>query len=218
MALLHKAEIRPSKLELLDGWAQSQPWFVGDPDRGLSQVGAFRFDDPEGEVGVETLLVRAAEGPILQVPVTYRDAPLQAADAWLIGTMDHSVLGKRWVYDGVGDPVYLLTAATAAITGGRQAEMFIEIDGEMVRREPTALVAGSVVEGSALPTLPAVEEISVRHEAGTTVVDTGLLHIVISRVLDGTDLPTGSDSAEGVLSGTWAGQTEPRRLVVASVG
>ena len=43
------------------------------------------------------------------MPVTYRDAPLPGADAWLIGTMDHSVLGKRWVYDGVGDPVYLLT-------------------------------------------------------------------------------------------------------------
>ena len=56
MALLHKAEIRPSKLELLDGWAQSQPWFVGAPDRGLSQVGAFRFDDPEGEVGIEAIL------------------------------------------------------------------------------------------------------------------------------------------------------------------
>ena len=216
MALLHQSEIRPSKLELLDGWAPSQPWFVGDRDRGLSQVGAFRFDDPEGEVGVETLLVRVAEGPILQVPVTYRGAPLQGADAWLIGTMDHSVLGKRWVYDGVGDPVYLLTVATAAVTGGRQAEMMIEIDGKMVRREPTALVAGSVVTGSALPTLPAVAEISVREDGGTTVVDTGSLHIVVARVLDGTDLVTASD-AQGVLSGTWAGQTEPRRLALVSV-
>ena len=217
MALLHRAEIRPSKLELLDGWAPSQPWYVGDRDGGLSQVGAYRFDDPEGEVGVETLLVRAGEGPILQVPVTYRNAPLPGADAWLIGTMDHSVLGKRWVYDGVADPVYLLTAATAAVTGGRQAELMIEIDGEMVRREPTALVAGTVVAGSALPTLPAVKEISVRHEGGTAVVDTGSLHIVVARVLDGTDLPAVPNAGEGVLSGTWAGQVEPQRLVVVSV-
>jgi Maltokinase N-terminal cap domain len=218
MALLYQSELRPSKIELLDGWAPSQPWFAGDRDHGLSPVAAYRFDDPAGEVGVETLLVRAGEGPILQVPVTYRDAPLPGADAWLIGTLEHSVLGTRWVYDGVGDPVYLLTAATAAVTGGSQAEMMIEIDGEMVRREPTALVAGSVVAGSALPTLPAVTEISVRNEARTTVVNAGSLHIVVARVLDGSDLPTVSDATKGVLSGTWAGQTEPRLLAVASVG
>ena len=50
MALIHRATIRPTKLELLTDWVPSQPW--GEPV--LDLVGAFRFDDPDGEVGIET--------------------------------------------------------------------------------------------------------------------------------------------------------------------
>ena len=143
MALLYRASLSPSKLELLEGWAPSQPWFEGDASGHLSSVASYRFDDPEGEVGVETLLVRAGDGPVLQVPLTYRNERLDGADAWLIGTMQHSVLGERWTYDATGDPVYLLTLATAVLTGGHQADQFIEIDGVMTEREPTAVVSGS---------------------------------------------------------------------------
>jgi hypothetical protein len=38
MALLHRAKLRPSKLQLLDGWASTQPWFEGDAAAGLSSV------------------------------------------------------------------------------------------------------------------------------------------------------------------------------------
>src|ERR1700710_2202585 len=100
MALLHRATLQPSKLELLQDWAPTQPWFDGDRSAELVTVAAYRFDDPEGEVGIETLLVRAGDGPVLQVPLTYRAAPLDGGDAWLIGTMQHSVLGQRWTYDG----------------------------------------------------------------------------------------------------------------------
>jgi hypothetical protein len=109
MALLHQAELVPSKLEALAAWAPSQPWFDGDPER-LERVAAFRLDDPAGEVGVEVLLLRAGDGPVLQVPLTYRGSPLEGGDEWLVGTMQHSVLGERWVYDGCGDPVYVATA------------------------------------------------------------------------------------------------------------
>src|SRR5664279_1044907 len=44
MALLHQAELRPSKVELVEGWAQSQPWFEGDAGAGLTNVASFRFD------------------------------------------------------------------------------------------------------------------------------------------------------------------------------
>lgn len=56
---------------------------------------SFRYDDPEGEVGIETLIVRVADGELLHVPVTYRGAPLEGAEPWLMGTMEHSVLGSR---------------------------------------------------------------------------------------------------------------------------
>src|SRR5215218_7739419 len=99
MALLHRAEITPTKLELLDAWLPTRAWYRGPADPGLAKVGAFRFDDPAGEVGIETLLVQAGDGPVLQVPLTYRAAPLAGAEPWLIGTTEHSVLGRRWVYD-----------------------------------------------------------------------------------------------------------------------
>jgi len=50
MALIHRATIRPTKAELLDDWVPMQPWGT----RELELVGAYRFDDPDGEVGIET--------------------------------------------------------------------------------------------------------------------------------------------------------------------
>ncbi|ANP71741.1 CG0192-related protein [Cryobacterium arcticum] len=220
MALLHKADLTPTKIELLSGWVPSQPWFSGEADAPLENIAAYRFDDPDGEVGIETILVSAGTGPVLQVPVTYRNAPLAGADAALIGTTEHSVLGKRWVYDGAGDPVYLAAVATAALTGGRQAELQIEIDGEMVLREPTAVVAGSGAPGGPAVALPAVGEISISEAPGTTVVAAGPLRIVVARVLGDDDVLANRapDSAtHEVLAGTWTEQPSLRTLVLVGV-
>lgn len=217
MALLHQAELRPSKLELVGGWAPSQPWFAGDASSELTSVGAYRFDDPAGEVGVETLLVRAGDGPVMQLPLTYRGVPLAGADEWLIGTLQHSVLGTRWVYDGAGDPVYLEAVATAIVTGGSQAELYIEIDGERVQREPTAKVSGSGMD-LPVPGPLEVEELAVQVEHGVTVVKAGALSLVIPRQLPATPPPHDDDSTIGVLTGTWAGQPEPQPLVFAAQG
>ncbi len=87
-----------------------QPWYLGAGIPLLSPVGYFRFEDPAGEVGIETHLV--TDGSVLyQVPLTYRGAPitgdtLDAAEP-LIATAEHSVLGTRWIYDGVADPVWV---------------------------------------------------------------------------------------------------------------
>src|SRR5215207_4007148 len=123
MALLHaNADIVPTKLELLADWLPAQPWFVGDAS-DLHHVGAYRFDDPDGEVGIETHLLRAGDGPLLQVPLTYRAAPLEGAESHLLGTMEHSVLGTRWIYHATGDPAYRAVLATTILTGGTQAEL-----------------------------------------------------------------------------------------------
>ena len=143
MALLHQATVTPSKLELVRDWLPTQPWYLGEAGAELTPVAAYRFDDPDGEVGVETLLTSAPDGAVFQVPVTYRGAPLEGGEASLIGTMEHSVLGSRWVYDGLGDPVYLASVTHAVHSGGHQADLLVEIDGEMVTREPTARVQGS---------------------------------------------------------------------------
>ena len=65
MAILHQAELRPSKLELLANWLPTQDWSgVGQlAVSDLHRVASYRFDDPAGEVGIETMIVRAGEGP-----------------------------------------------------------------------------------------------------------------------------------------------------------
>jgi len=214
MALLYRAELRPSKLELVEGWAPAEPWFEAGPGEGFELVGAFRFDDPEGEVGIETLLVRAGGGPVLQVPLTYRGAPLTGGSAALIGTMQHSVLGERWVYDGTGDPAYLTAVATAVLTGGGQAELYVDVDGERVRREPTANVVGSGASGAPVPALVPADAVSVRHERRSTVVEAGDLRLVVLRVLategpaarPSSEPATAGDPSPATLIGTWSGQ------------
>ncbi|MGY1437744.1 maltokinase N-terminal cap-like domain-containing protein [Streptomyces reniochalinae] len=121
MSIIYRTTLRPTKLELLEAWLPSQPWYVSGADRAaLVNVGGFRLDDPAGEVGVEFMAVidEAGGEPVTyQVPMAYRSAPLAGADDGLIGTLDHGVLGKRWVYDATHDPVAI--AQTYALVTGR---------------------------------------------------------------------------------------------------
>jgi hypothetical protein len=126
MALFHRATIAPTKAELIAAWAPTQSW--GPADGGpLEVIGSYRFDDPNGRVGMETHLVTAA-GTVLQVPLTYRDEPL-ADPAALITEMHHSVLGRRWVYDGLRDPLFVVMLAGVALTGQGEALGMAEYDG-----------------------------------------------------------------------------------------
>jgi hypothetical protein len=61
------------------------------------------------------------------VPMTYRGSPLAGAQDALIGTTEHGVLGTRWIYDGVRDPV-LLTQLGELIQGRAQAQAQSESD------------------------------------------------------------------------------------------
>jgi hypothetical protein len=214
MALLYTSEIRPSKLELVQAWAPTRPWFPGSADAELVSVGAYRFDDPEGEVGVETLLVRVGDGALVQIPLTYRGAPLEGGEAHLITTMEHSVLGDRWVYDGAGDPVYLATTATAISTGATQAELLVSTGGsdELVRREPTALVTGSGT-GASVVAAPAVGDIVTRDEGDVTLVEAGAIRLAIARVVSDGALAAFTDAE--TLVGTWAGQDTAVPLVAS---
>src|SRR5690348_6557004 len=140
MAIVHRTTLNPTKLELLEVWLPRQEWAEGTGSPTL--VGSYRFDDPAGEVGIEGLLVETEIG-LLQVPMTYRAAPLEGAEAHLIGTMEHGVLGQRWAYDGAFDPVWRAAALHAIFTGGQGAELNVERDGEIVATvEPTVQVRG----------------------------------------------------------------------------
>ena len=109
MAIIHKTTLTPTKLELLTDWLPDQPWYA---DRGrapeLAKAGGFRLDDPQGEVGIEFMVVTDGSDDsavAYLVPMTYRASALDGADGALVGTTEHGVLGPRWVYDGMSDPV-----------------------------------------------------------------------------------------------------------------
>src|SRR6478609_8219607 len=188
MALLHNASLSPSKPDLLTGWVPGQPWFEGDRSTRVKIVGSFRFDDPEGRVGIETFLVQFGDGPTLQVPLTYRDAPLSGPDAReSIATMEHSVLGRRWVYDAPDDPVYVATLTSVVLGGGTEAELRLE-DG-------TLLPSRGSVRGSGSP--------DGAKPAGASDVE-------LRRVVD----PDESVPAEPHLLGTWSGRDDPAVLAV----
>jgi hypothetical protein len=200
MALLHQAVLNPTKLELLAAWLPSRPWYQGSGEP--RRVAACRFDDPAGEVGIETFLVRVGDGPILQAPLTYRAAPLDGAERWLVGTTHHSVLGPRWVYDACGDPVYADMLARTILTGAGQAEEFLDVDGQLVRRDPFMLVHGSGTAGTdvtPITTLAAVDD------ADPARIRTGAVELAVLRVVgESTGRPDGP-----TLTGTWKGQGAP---------
>ncbi len=208
MALLHRADLTPTKLELLAGWLPGRPWFQGQPAGELVRVAAYRFDDPAGEVGLETMLVRAGDGPILQVPLTYRGAPLDGAEERLIGTTEHSVLGRRWVYDACGDPVYVATLARVIHAGGTQAEEFFEVDGRREIRPPGMVVTGSGTADAPVPAAGAVRRLA---DEDPTVILTDEVELAVLRCLGTTDRVSGP-----VLTGTWGEQPVPLPLAYAT--
>ncbi|PTA43317.1 hypothetical protein [Micromonospora sp. RP3T] len=209
MALLHRAELRPSKLELLAGWLPGRPWFTGDTDGPVTRVAAYRFDDPAGEVGMETLLVRAGAGPVLQVPLTYRGAPLPGAERFLVGIVEHSVLGRRWVYDACGDPVYPLALAAAVLADAGQAEEHFEVDGEREVRAPSMTVAGSRTD-RALPAGPVDEVV----DGDPTVIRVDGVELALVRRPVPADVPA-DVPAVGQLTGAWPGRDAPVLLAYA---
>jgi hypothetical protein len=93
MARFHIATITPTKAELLATWAPAQPWGPA-PGVPIDVIGSYRFDDPDGRVGMESHIVTAGD-TLLHVPLTYRDEPIEGADDALIVEMEHSVLGTR---------------------------------------------------------------------------------------------------------------------------
>jgi hypothetical protein len=202
MALLYRADLSPTKLELLAAWLPTRVWYPGPPGPELRRVASYRFDDPAGETGIETMLVRAGAGPVLQAPLTYRGAPLEGGDAWLVGTTEHSVLGRRWVYDACGDPVYAAVLADIIRTGAGQADEYIEDSGRLERREPSMSVRGSGAwDGGAT----AVDTVVRVEDGDPTLILTGTVELAVVRVLD-DPAPPARPAPAARLSGTWHGR------------
>lgn len=111
MADLDHGGSRPATLDLLTAWMGNQRWYAAKGSAPvLSELDAWRLRDPAGEVGIETLIVLDDGEPLhpvaYQVPLTYREAPVEGLEHALVGTLEPGGLGRRWVYDGTHDPVY----------------------------------------------------------------------------------------------------------------
>jgi hypothetical protein len=125
MATIHRTTMVPGKLDLLGDWLPRQPWYrdTGRP-AALTRAGGFRLDDPAGEVGIEFVFVTDGtdgQETTYHVPLAYRGAPLPDAEAGLIGTSEHGVLGRRWIYDGAHDPV-AVGQVLALLSGEAEAQ------------------------------------------------------------------------------------------------
>lgn len=194
-------------MELLQAWVPDQPW-LGDADASsLIKLGTYRFDDPDGEVGVETHLLGTADGQVLHVPLTYRGAPRESAEDSLITTMTHTTLGDRWIYDACHDPVYVAALVTTIVTGGREADLFTATQAGLVPEPVDTHVRGSgSASGVELPDLSALE---VTHQGTTTHIhagaSAGIRVTLFRRPAPGT--------ARSMLTGTLPGQRA--RLLLA---
>ncbi|MEV4191334.1 maltokinase N-terminal cap-like domain-containing protein [Streptomyces toxytricini] len=211
MSVIHKTTITPTKLELLAAWLPSQPWYAATGSAPEpAKAGGFRLDDPEGEVGIEFMVVADASAPepvAYHVPMTYRGAPLEGAEGALIGTVEHGVLGTRWVYDAAHDPVAV--GQVLALLRGEAQPWAQSVDGAP---DPTVAVEGGPVAAEGLDAAAAAaattaEGTEVRFGGGQ-----GVLRVV--RVLR----PGGPGAgAAGVVTGWTAADGTAHRGVFAAL-
>ena len=204
MALFHRATISPTKAEIIAEWAPTRPWGPADGVR-LEVIGSYRFDDPEGRVGMETHLVNAGRA-LLQVPLTYRDEPLDQAEDALITKMQHSVLGTRWVYDGLHDPQYVTMLAGVTMTGQGEALGMAFYEGRWYMAPSNVRIQGGGWEPERVP-LDGFELDT--DDATASVLHNDRFRLTLFRRPASGPRPTVG------LTATWHGQPQP--VVLAEV-
>ncbi len=144
---------------------------------------------------METHLIRTGDGTVWTIPFTYRATARPDAEPARAGTMEHSVLGRRHVYDGCSDPAFVEALRDVIVTGGSQAPLEVLTDEGLVRREPDTLVNGTGGSGSAAfsPTASAAVTVVSARDGSVLAL---YRELDADRRLDG----------QAGLTGTWPGQ------------
>jgi Maltokinase N-terminal cap domain len=163
----------------------------------LTRAGGFRLDDPEGEVGIEFMVVidgQDGRATAYLVPLTYRGSTREDSGEGLIGTAEHGVLGQRWVYDGTRDPV-LIAQLVALIQGAArpQAQSQSDTPDPTVHSRPAA--SGPLATAGFTVTSDSPDGTDLRVEAG----ESGALALRIHRILT----PMDGAGDEGSVTATW---------------
>ncbi|ANE02903.1 CG0192 family protein [Corynebacterium crudilactis] len=104
-AIMYDTTVVPSKKEIAQKWMD----FV-------DLQGSYRLvDTVDGEVGVEVLISKDRSGRLLQIPFSYRSEENNPAHT--LATLEHGVLGTRWVANALGDPVAVREFIRTILTG-----------------------------------------------------------------------------------------------------
>lgn len=146
MAVIYPADLSPSKPDVVTKVLDA----AGLGEGPVEVLGGYRFDDPAGEVGIEALIANRGDATY-HVPLTYRGAPLAGAEDALICTMEHSVLGRRWIHPAHRDPVAV--ACFTRALNGEQEQAIMEVhrpDGSVERIDPAVRVRRSGTGGGSL--------------------------------------------------------------------
>lgn len=204
MAILYRAELTPSKQEIVTAWLARQSWSGVAAGDSIEMIGAYRFDDPDEKIGIETHLVRRSDGTVLHVPLTYRDAAVAGAEEHLAGEMEHSVLGHRWIYDATGDPVYAAALAWTIVRGQAGADQFRDIDGTLVLQPNTVVVHGFGDHSATAPAITTAAP-SIAEEPGMGPVTTITTDGPALAVYRTPQVASDDDGHEGQLTGRWDG-------------
>lgn len=207
MAIIDSTTLSPEKLELLTSWLPDQPWYLETgrvPE--LTEAGGFRLDDPQGEVGIEFMLVNDGSGEraaTYHVPMTYRAQALAGADGALIGTAEHGVLGHRWIYDAAHDPV-LIAALVALIQGDAepQAQNVSNTADPTVISQPVTYGSLTALESAVTANEPSGTDLQVE-TANAEGMRSGQLIVRINRILQSGGVVPASESGQPCLSATW---------------
>lgn len=205
MAIFHVATNTPPKIDLIGRWLPKQPWGP-DADGEATIAGGFHLDDPGGEIGMQVFVV-AAGGAWFQVPLTYHAAPMPDGDDALIGEMEHSVLGARYVYDGLRDERFVTVLAGVALSGYGQALGFAEHEGRWHVVPDEIVVVGHEPVGRRL----AVDQLTAEDTGDATVLTNDQVELTVFRRLLERPAPRHG------LSAAWEGHPTTVPLVTARV-
>jgi hypothetical protein len=204
MALFHAATVTPTKADLIAEWVPTRPWGPPAGD-SVDVIGAYRFDDPEGRVGLEPHLVTAA-GVLYHVPLTYREEPLDGAEDALIAKAQHSVLGTRWVYDGLRDPRLTVMLAAVTLTGQGEALGLALYEGRWYTVPSKVRIQGGGWSRERVP-VDGFEVVS--DDAAAAVLHNDRFELTVFR------RPSPGPRPPVALTATWDGQAEP--VVLAEI-
>ncbi len=208
MAIIHDTTMSPSKLELLTSWLPAQPWYLGtgrEPE--LAKAGGFRLDDPRGEVGIEFMVVTDGSGhqaTAYQVPLTYRAQAFAGTGSGLIGTAEHGVLGRRWIYDGTCDPV-LVAQLVALVQGDAepQAQSVSNTADPTVTGHPVTDGSLTAIGSAVAASGPFGTDLRIQ-SADPDGMRNGQLIVRVNRILhSGDGAATAGEAGQPCLSATW---------------